>query len=232
MAAENLGVRATFAGSAALYREAFSPVAAVAAGFALPYAALDEALHRWRLSWLEASQLRGTLQLLLGVVASVTMARLFVLISRGERPRAPGALWYAIKRWPEALPVTLLTSLIVSIGLLLLVLPGLVAALNLSLAIPLLAATDLNANQVMRRSRALVFGKRRRLVLVLGLAFCATSGLGAGLQEAANLACRSLAEPTGRLLVWFCLELALGLLDAALLSVLVGGYRRVLSQET
>ena len=172
-------------------------------------------------------QVRGALQLALGTVGSVLVARLLLTAARGER----GGLWpslaWALRRWPAGVTVALVTSLVVSAGLALLVLPGAVVALNLCMALPLLAATDLDANLVLRRAAALVLGKRR--LLVPSLAF--TWGVSALLSSLFELACERAAAALGPHPAVFAVDLAaevlVGLCDAGLLAVLVVAYCRL-----
>jgi hypothetical protein len=142
--AHPLGLKPLLASAARLYRAALGPATLVCCAFALPYAAADTAARRLGLSFLDAAQLRGGVQLLLGMAGSVALARLYLQAS-AARPPGPAslrdALAVAARRWPAGLAIGLVSGLAVGAGSALLVVPGVVVALNLSMALPLLAAT-------------------------------------------------------------------------------------------
>jgi len=207
-----------------LYRSAFGPLLVVAAAFAVPAAACDRLVDAWRLDWLDASQVRGVVQLLIGVVGQIAVARLLVVASRGEPPRAGSALRFAVGRWSAAVVVSMITSLILAAGLVLLVVPGVLVALDFCFATPLLAATRLDANQVLRRSRSLAWGERWRLLPPLALAAAASSLAATGLDYARGRVVDVLVTPLAQAGVAFLAEAAIGLTDAVLLAVLVAAF--------
>jgi uncharacterized membrane-anchored protein len=198
--------------------------------FAIPAAAADLVCDALKLSFPEDAQLQGSVALVVGVVGTLAMTRLLVLASRGAPLRAGEALLFALRRWPAAVALTFITELIISLGLLLLVVPGVVAALNLSLALPLLAATRLDANQAMRRSKALVAGERRRLFWPLLLSFVATALPGqllAMLPAILSASAPSLAAPVPAALIAFATEAIAGLLGGFFLAVLVACFAKI-----
>jgi len=227
--AHPLGLKPLLASAARLYRAALGPATLVCCAFALPYAAADTAARRLGLSFLDAAQLRGGVQLLLGMAGSVALARLYLQAS-AARPPGPAslrdALAVAARRWPAGLAIGLVSGLAVGAGSALLVVPGVVVALNLSMALPLLAATGLDSNQVLRRSAALVLGKRRRLLPALAVAWLASVALAALLEQGENrlLEAMLMTHPVAGFLLDAVYEAMAGLCEAGLTAVLVAAY--------
>jgi hypothetical protein len=224
---EGLSIGAVLRAGLLLWRSAIIPVAIISTGFAAPYAFADGVADRFKLDVLESMQVKGVVQLFLGLVGTVAVARLYVLCDRGAPLRLGPALVFALRRWSAAVAVSLIAGLIVSVGLFLLVVPGLIAAINFCLAVPLLAATELDPNQVLRRSRALVLGERFKLFGPLAIAWVASAGLECGLEYGANRLGERLGDPALSLLVDYVLEIAVGMLDAAFLAVLVAVFARI-----
>ncbi|HEY3450108.1 MAG TPA: hypothetical protein VGK67_27390 [Myxococcales bacterium] len=225
MIAQGLHLQPLLAAAARLYRSAFAPVALVSCLFALPYAAADSAARRLGLSFLDSAQLRGSVQLVLGMAGSVAVARLYLLAAtREENLTLLAALRVAARRWPAGLAVGLVSGLAMGIGTALLVVPGVIVALNLSMALPLLAATDLDANQVLRRSAALVLGHRKRLFPTFAIAWLATAALSTGVEQVAEWLAGALAHPVAGFAIDFGYEAAAGMLEAGLTAVLVAAY--------
>lgn len=181
-----LDVRAALRLAFVLWRGGFAAALPAWAAVALCFAAVEQLADRWALSGLDRSQLAAPIQLTAGLVAGVAVARIYFARALGQRVGLGRAVAFALRRWPSAAAAGVFSSLVISLGLLLFGVPGVLAALNLCLASPLLAATRLDANQVLRRSRAMAFGARGRLALALAAA---------GAPSAAMWAAASLAAP-------------------------------------
>ncbi len=162
--------------------------AAIAMVCAPPFALADRVAAHFRFGLFESLHGFELAQLLTGVVASVSMARLFVGAQRGLRLSASQAILWGIRRWPAAAAVAYVSGLAISAGTIALGIPGLLVALNFCLATPLLAATELDANQALRRSRSLAFGHRKQMFLPLGSALLGAALLSEGLARLAELA--------------------------------------------
>ena len=158
-----------------LYRAAFGRLLGISAVFAVAFAAADHFAASRGFGLLGGLQLSGLVQLLVGTVGTVAAARLFLQAGRRLPLDAGEALRTALRRWPAAVLATFVVNLVVGFGLLLFVVPGLIAALSFCLVTPLLAATRLDANQALRLSRSLVDGKRLGLLLPLGAALAVSS---------------------------------------------------------
>ncbi|MGI5860426.1 MAG: B-box zinc finger protein [Myxococcales bacterium] len=224
--------RATLSLAWRLYRAAFGRLLLVCAVFAPAFAAVDHFGASRGLRPLEQMQISGLAQLFVGTVVSVTAARLFLQASGGRKLDAGEALAYALRRWPAAVAATLVIGIIVGFGLILLLVPGIFFALSYCLATPLLAATRLDANEVMQVSRSLVYGKRRALLAALGAAFVASSLasllLGLGVWEI------GLMELSPASAVWvapaqLAAEAAVMLCDLFLIAAQVACYKQLVA---
>lgn len=194
-----LDVGAALRRAFALWWGALPAAAPAFSATALLFTGVEALGDCWALTGLDRSQLAAPVQLTAGLAAGVAVARLYLARARGQRVDLRRALAFALSRWPAAAAAGVFSSLMVGLGLLLLGFPGILVALHFCLATPLLAATRLDANQVLRRSRAMAFGARFRLALALATA---------GAPSAVLWALSSLLPEPSPLATRFGLELA------------------------
>lgn len=106
--------------------------------------------------------------LLIATVAYATVQYL-----QGNRPPAAAALAQGLKRSVPLIGLAVLTTVLVGVGLLLLIVPGIIAALMLSVAVPVQMVEGPGILASLSRSRALTRGLRWQL---LGVFLAAIAG--------------------------------------------------------
>lgn len=144
----------------------------------------------------------GTLlTMMAGALLQAIVVRCAILDLGGRRCDVALSIGEGLKLILPLIGLTLLTSLVVGLGLLLLVVPGIIFYVSLIVAIPVLVEERLGVMDSMKRSAELTTGSRWRIFALLLLYFLAYGMLAAG---------------TGALLALGGLEtpLQLGLLEA------------------
>jgi hypothetical protein len=214
-----------------LFRRAFWQILLVTVVlYAAPNALADRFLlsHSLRLRY--QAELFGAIQLLFGTIGLTATARL-LLQAAHERPiDLSEALFYGCKRWPSGAAAGFIVSFFIGAGLILLLVPGILAALQYCLVLPLLAATRLGAGQTLELSKQLVEGRRLALFRALGTAFV-IAGLPWLAIEVGISASGVLDAPAAWWLAPLLLagETALGLCQAFFVAAQVACYQQVLA---
>ena len=167
---EGLAARRSLLLAWRLIRETLSRSLPLSLALALPFVAFDLAADGSALTDLERYQLAGVLQLFIGLAGTLALARLFLGAARRTPFTLGQALLFAVRRWPTGVAASLFAGLVIGIGVLALVIPGVIAALTFSLMTPLVAATELDPNQVLRWSKSLTYGDRVGLLKVFAAA--------------------------------------------------------------
>ena len=116
-------------------------------------------------------------------VSGVAVSRVVAGWLAGQDVTARQALGFTLRRWWVVLAVFFLNHLLQLIGLVLLVVPGLIAMVLFALASPVVAIEDLGPIETLKRSAALV--KRRRGSVVGAVAM--TAAVSYGVSNAVNL---------------------------------------------
>jgi hypothetical protein len=110
----------------------------------------------------------------------------------GRRPRAGKVYLFVLPRLLSLIGVSILYMLLVSVGLVLLIIPGIIFALRYTLASPIVAIEGKGAFASLGRSWKLTKSNAKRIlglwlvILVLGWAASAISGIAAGIMSATN----------------------------------------------
>lgn len=155
---------------------------------------------------------------LLGLVAQATIVRLAIDARAGTSRSVGEALKLALRLWPTALLAVFLAGVPVSVGLLLLVVPGLYLAGRLALALPLVIDAGAGPVEAVRRSWDMTAGNGWRIIafaLLWTLWFVALSVLAAGVGSAIA----SVATVAGAAMVGHVLASTLGGLISAVFTV-------------
>ncbi|HEX8257701.1 MAG TPA: hypothetical protein VF589_08700 [Allosphingosinicella sp.] len=109
-----------------------------------------------------------------------TLVRSSILELSGRGPDVGGSLAMAVKLLLPMIGIAILTTMIVGIGMMLLVVPGIIAYIMLIVAVPVLVEERNGVIGSMQRSRALTKGSRWRilvLLLLFGIIYFAVSML-------------------------------------------------------
>ena len=108
----------------------------------------------------------------------------------GERPAAKSSLGYALRRAHSIIWVTILTWILVVIGFVFCILPGIWLYVSFAVAVPVLLTEGVKGRKALGRSKRLVEGRwwpAFAIILLGGLLTGIVSGVVSGLLEAASL---------------------------------------------
>ncbi|MGH8572696.1 MAG: DUF975 family protein, partial [Gammaproteobacteria bacterium] len=102
-----------------------------------------------------------------GALLQATIIRSAILSLNGSPADVTGSVAGMLRRIGPLVGLSILSSIIVGVGLLLLVVPGLIASVALAVAVPVLVEEKLGIVESMERSAALTKGSRWRIFLML-----------------------------------------------------------------
>jgi hypothetical protein len=133
-----------------------------------------EALLAWvapeRDTWLDVKrslQIESALAVLIGVLATLAIYRLVEGEVTGARVSAWRAIAHALRRWRSAVATAVFVSLVLIVGFVLLVVPGVIFAGNYVFAICAVSLRDCSLREALRYSKSLVKGRWWSVVGVL-----------------------------------------------------------------
>jgi hypothetical protein len=110
----------------------------------------------------------GTLvSMILGYLLQATLVRSSILDLSGRDPEIGPSLVHALKMILPITGLVILSAIVVGIGFLLLIVPGVIAYLMLIVALPALVEERRGVIDSMQRSRTLTAGSRARIFLLL-----------------------------------------------------------------
>jgi hypothetical protein len=116
--------------------------------------------------------------MIMGSLVQATLVRASIRDLRGKDPDFPGSVAEAVMLIPALVGISFLSGLMIGVGMILLIVPGVIAILELIVSVPALVHERLGVVGSMTRSRDLTKGSRWPifLLVVLGaLAFGALS---------------------------------------------------------
>lgn len=117
------------------------------------------------------SNLSSVFGLVLGTWLSAVALSVLRTLRRGEPLELGPVLAHATARWPTLIGTTLLTGLLILLGALALIVPGIYLAVRLALAVPAVVLDDLGVRAAMERSWQAMPGNMLRYAGVLTLAY-------------------------------------------------------------
>lgn len=107
------------------------------------------------------------ISLLTGFILQATIVRTAVLDLSGRRPEVGQSLLQALKLLLPMIGIALLSSILIGLGLVLLVVPGIIAYIMLIVAVPVLVEERGGVAHALQRSRELTKGSRWRIFLLI-----------------------------------------------------------------
>jgi len=111
--------------------------------------------------------------ILSGYLLQAALVRSTILDQTGQRADFGGSVALALRLLLPMIGLAILSSIIIGIGLMLLIVPGVIAYLMLAVSVPVLVEERRGVIGSMSRSRALTKGSRLRILLLLVLFFIA-----------------------------------------------------------
>jgi hypothetical protein len=235
----------TFRVGAALRRgfgafvESLGPLLAIAAVFAIPMASLTALVASGDLTpeaidtWEKADQWLGTLA---GALTTAAVSHGILRRAPGERIRIGSSLAGALRAaWP-VIAVTVLSAMAVLTGLAFLVVPGLMIAASIYVAVPVATLERTGAMAALTRSHQLALGRRWRVLAVAAVdVTIALAGFGAVIA-ASEMHVNMVAEAGGDArtvyIAWMFVQVVVGIVLAALRACLAAATYHDLRADT
>lgn len=224
----------TFRVGAALRRgfgafiESLGRLLVIAAVFAMPMVLLTALVASGDLTpeaietWEKADQWLGTLA---GALTTAAISHGILRRGAGERIRIGRSLAGALRSaWP-VIAASVLSALAVVIGLVLFVVPGLMIAASIYVAVPVATLERTGAMAALTRSQQLTLGRRWRVIAVAAVdVTIALAGFGAVIA-ASEVHVTMVAEAGGNArtvyVTWMFVQVAVGIVVAALRACIV-----------
>lgn len=154
-----------------------------------------------------------------GNLLQAIVIRSSILHLSGRDPDYPGSALVALRLLLAMVGLTILSSILIGIGFLLLIVPGVIVYIMLIVAVPVLVSEEKGVIESMERSRDLTKGNRGRIFLMILLFFVAYMllSLAAGAIVAVPFATLEAADMT----MMAAIDAVIGALSAMLTSAMV-----------